>query len=129
MIYFLKKEITKKLKIRKLIFIKIKDEEINATAVAYDIIFKVIEKESVVMILTLRCLKNKVFFLKGYDEMLRRIKPQLIIAVGKIVEGMTGNIIPFDYTDTFSKKDEYEQFKLFQMDKILSINERDDIYR
>ena len=129
MIYFLKKEITKKLKIRKLIFIKIKDEEINATAVAYDIIFKVIEKESVVMILTLRCLKNKVFFLKGYDEMLRRIKPQLIIAVGNIVEGMTGNIIPFDYTDTFSKKDEYEQFKLFQMDKILSINERDDIYR
>ena len=42
---------------------------------------------------------------------------------------MTGNIIPFDSIDTFSKKDEYEQFKLFQMDKILSINERDDIYR
>ena len=52
-----------------------------------------------------------------------------IIVVGKIVEGMTGNIIPFDSIDTFSKKDEYEQFKLFQMDKILSINERDDIYR
>ena len=60
--------------------------------------------------------------------MLRRIKPQLIIAVGKIVEGMTGNIIPFDYTETFSKKDEYEQLKLFEMDRILRINEIDDIY-
>ena len=80
------------------------------------------------MILTLRCFKNKVFFLKGYDEMLRRIKPQLIIAVGKIVEGTTGNIIPFDYTETFSKKDEYEQLKLFEMDRILRINEIDDIY-
>ena len=79
------------------------------------------------MILTLRCFKNKVFFLKGYDEMLRRIKPQLIIAVGKIVEGMTGNIIPFDYTETFSKKDEYEQLKLFEIDRILRINGGDDI--
>ena len=59
--------------------------------------------------------------------MLRRIKPQLIIAVGKIVEGMTGNIIPFDYTETFSKKDEYEQLKLFEIDRILRINGGDDI--
>ena len=79
------------------------------------------------MISTLGCLKNKDFFLKGYDEMLRRIKPQLIIVVGKIVEGMTGNIIPFDYTETFSKKDEYEQLKLFEIDRILRINEGDDI--
>lgn len=94
----------------------------------YDIVFKGIEKESVVMISTLGCFKNKAFFLKGYDEMLRRIKPQLIIVVGKIIEGMTGNIIPFDYTDTFSKKDEYEQLKLFEMDRILRINAGDDIY-
>ena len=126
-IYFLKKELIKKIKIRKLIFIKIKDEDINATAVAYDIVFKGIERESVVMISTLGCLKNKDFFLKGYDEMLRRIKPQLIIVVGKIVEGMTGNIIPFDYTETFSKKDEYEQLKLFEIDRILRINGGDDI--
>ena len=80
------------------------------------------------MILTLRCLKNKVFFLKGYDEMVRGIALQIIIVVGKILEGMTGNIIPFDYTETFSKKDEYEQLKLFEIDRILRINERDDIY-
>ena len=40
---------------------------------------------------------------------------------------MTGNIIPFDYTETFSKKDEYEQLKLFEIDRILRINGGDDI--
>lgn len=51
-----------------------------------------------------------------------------IIVVGKTVEGMTGNIISFDSIDTFSKKDEYEQLKLFEMDRILRINAGDDIY-
>ena len=51
-----------------------------------------------------------------------------IIVVGKTVEGMTGNIISFDSIDTFSKKDEYVQLKLFEMDRILRINAGDDIY-
>ena len=41
---------------------------------------------------------------------------------------MIGNIISFDSIDTFSKKDEYEQLKLFEIDRILRINAGDDIY-
>ncbi len=88
----------------------------------YDVVFKGVEKGAVVMISTLGCLKNKDFFLKGYNEMMKRIAPQLVIVVGKLIKGMTGNIIPFDYTDTFSKKEEYEQLKLFEMDRMLKID-------
>ena len=44
-----------------------------------DLSFAAIEIGSVVVISTLGCKRDIVFFMRGYNEMIRRIEPSLII--------------------------------------------------
>lgn len=70
----------------------------------YDICFSGIEKGGVVFISTLGCIKHPELFLKGFNEMKKRLEPKLILVYGKIIEGMTGKMISFAYEDAFIRK-------------------------
>lgn len=44
--------------------------------------------------------KEKDFFLQGYSEMLRRIKPKAILCYGAVFPEMQGNVIEVSYADS-----------------------------
>lgn len=88
----------------------------------YDICFSGIEKGSIIIISTLG-VNNTQDFLNGYKEMMKRIEPQLIIIIGKYIEGIFGNILLYDYIDTFNPKHKIEQLTLFKVSKHIEIKE------
>lgn len=95
----------------------------------YDFCFEGVEKGSVVIISTLGCQNNKEFFLKGFEELKRRIEPELIIVFGKLVSGMTGKFIQYKYEESFNTKErDYEQLALFSISRIIEIKEGGEIY-
>ena len=92
----------------------------------YDICFNYIEKGSVVAISTVGITDNIESFLKGFNEMIKRIKPSLILVRGKPIEGMVGKFIFIDFCETFEIPSEYEQLTLFQLDKIQILGKEED---
>lgn len=66
---------------------------------SFDFCFDGVEVGSVVAIATYACYNSKFDFLKGYDAMIERIKPEAIICYGKPFQGMHGNIIPIPVTN------------------------------
>ena len=62
--------------------------------------FDGISKGSVVAVSTLGVRTEKTLFMQGYDEMLRKIKPEKVICYGKPFEEMKGKIIEVDYAET-----------------------------
>lgn len=69
-----------------------------------DICFAGIEYGSAIAISTIGC-KNDVAraeFIRGFKCMKRLINPELIIVVGGMIEGMTGNFINYSYMDGMS---------------------------
>ena len=87
----------------------------------YDICFSGVEEGSVVIISTLGCINNKEIFLKGFNEMKKRIKPSLIIVFGKMIEGMVGTFLQYEYKDSFMRKQDYEQLRLFPIEKVFKL--------
>ncbi len=85
---------------------------------SFHICFDYIAEGSVVAISTVGVSKYKAEFLKGFNEMVKRIRPSLILVRGKPIEGMEGKFIFIDFQDTFERKSEYEQLHLFELDKI-----------
>lgn len=66
---------------------------------SYWFCFDGIEEGSAVAVSTLGVRKEKDFFLQGYNEMLRRIKPKTIICYSKPFDEMKVNIIEVDYAE------------------------------
>ena len=62
----------------------------------------------------------------GFNEMVKRIEPSLILVRGKSIEGMDGKFIFIDFCDTFEISSEYEQLSLFQMDRIQILRKEED---
>ena len=88
----------------------------------FDFCFDGVEKGSCVIVSTMGCQKNKEAFLKGYNEMLKRIEPELIIVYGDLIKGMSGKILQVKYEDAFASKDcDFEQLSLFPVSKIIEI--------
>lgn len=52
---------------------------------------------------------DKHMFLNGYNYVCLEIKPKYIICFGKIINGMKGNMISFDYNESFMPKLKNEQ--------------------
>lgn len=97
-----------------------------ATKETYDICFSGIEKESIVIISTLGCHSHSKEFLEGFCEMQKRIQPTLIIVYGRMIRGMYGRFLQFDYEEAFNeKKVLFEQMTLFDFDKIFEIRKED----
>ncbi len=63
----------------------------------FDFCFDGIEEGSIVAVSTIGCKRSKSAFMRGYNEMLKRIKPSAIICFGSPFAEMQGNIIPIDY--------------------------------
>ena len=69
-----------------------------------DLSFVGIEKGSIVVISTLGSKRDVDFFMRGYNEMVRRIEPPFIIVYGDMLPEMTGRFINFRYEDSFKPK-------------------------
>lgn len=79
----------------------------------YDICFSGIEKNSIVIVSTIGCMNNQIVFLKGFNEMKKRIEPPLIIVYGDMISGMTGRFVNIKYKDAFNNKNkEFKQLCL-----------------
>lgn len=70
--------------------------------------FDGIEKGSTVAVSTLGVRKEKALFLQGYNELIRKVKPQAVICYGEPFEEMQGKIITIDYaqTNNYTKEDD-----------------------
>lgn len=66
-------------------------------AQSFEFCFDGIEKGSIVAVSTVGCLKSRLNFLRGYNELLNRIEPEKVICYGKIFKEMDGNIISVPY--------------------------------
>lgn len=62
--------------------------------------FDGIETGGVVAVSTLGVRTEKDFFLQGYHEMLRRLKPKAILCYGATFSEMDGTVIEIDYAET-----------------------------
>lgn len=90
----------------------------------YDICFSGIEAGGVVMISTLGCLSHQKEFIEGYNEMIKRLDPSLIIVCGKIIAGMNGRFVNYDYKDWFNEKVcSFIYQKLFDISPIFKVKE------
>lgn len=75
--------------------------------------FDGIPKGSVVAVSTIGVRKEKSLFMQGYEEMMRKIKPQAVICYGEPFEEMKGKIIKVDYAQTNNLKHIPNQSRLF----------------
>lgn len=87
--------------------------------------FEGVEKGSIVAVSTIGCLENECVFLKGFNEMKRIIEPKLILVFGKIIDGMTGIFVQYEYIDSFNKNPLLEGRELFNASRIRIIKERE----
>lgn len=69
--------------------------------------FDGIPKGSVVAVSTIGVRKEKSLFMQGYEEMMRKIKPQAVNCYGEPFEEMKGKIIKVDYAQTNNYKKYY----------------------
>lgn len=69
-------------------------------ASTFEYCFDGIEEGSIVAVGMIGCKRNKNAFMRGYNEMLKRLKPTAIICFGSPFVEMQGNIIPIDYITT-----------------------------
>ena len=90
-----------------------------ATPDTFDICFSGTEYGTIVIISTVGCTEHLSEFMCGYDEMMVRINPPLVIVYGDMLPGMYGRFLHFKYTDAFNKKaTTYKQQTLFEMSPI-----------
>ena len=67
---------------------------------SFEFCFEGVEEGSIAAISTVGCRKSKKDFLRGYDAMLERIRPEAVICYGQPFEKMRGNLIEVSYTET-----------------------------
>jgi len=67
---------------------------------SYEFCFDGVEKGSTVAVGMIGCKQSKLNFMRGYNEMLRRIEPEKIICFGDPFVEMQGNIIAVDYRES-----------------------------
>lgn len=64
---------------------------------SFEFCFDGIQKNSIVAVGMIGCKRNKIDFLKGYNQMLSKIEPEAVICFGTPFDEMNGNIIAVDY--------------------------------
>lgn len=68
-----------------------------STPRSFEFCFDGIERNGIVAIGMIGCKRNKIGFMRGFNEMLNKIEPESIICFGAPFKEMEGNIIPVDY--------------------------------
>ncbi len=69
-------------------------------AQTFDFCFSGVENNATIAIGMIGCKKSRVAFMRGYNEMLKRLNPEKIIVFGTPFPDMQGNIIPVDYRES-----------------------------
>ena len=69
-----------------------------------DLSFAGLEKGTIVVISTLGSKRDVTFFMRGYNEMIRRIDPSLIVVYGDMLPEMLGRFVNFRYKESFQPK-------------------------
>lgn len=93
----------------------------------FDFCFNGIEKESTVAVSTYMVNEHghhkaqKDFFLKGYNEMLKRIEPELVICYSEPFPEMEGNILYIDYNLSSWQHYSDDEVKAYTKDNTSSI--------
>ena len=87
----------------------------------YDICFSGVEPNGIYVISTLGCKTHKKEFFDGYNEMMKRLKPKLVIVYGDLIEGMYGRILNYKFSDSFNHKG--DNIPLYDISKIAEIKE------
>lgn len=64
---------------------------------SFEFCFDGVESGAVVAVGMIGCKHSRIGFMRGYNEMLRRIQPEAIIVFGTPFPEMEGNILPVDY--------------------------------
>ena len=64
---------------------------------SFEFCFDGVELGAVVAVGMIGCKNSHIGFMRGYNEMLRRIQPEAIIVFGTPFPEMEGNILPVDY--------------------------------
>lgn len=93
----------------------------------YEICFSGVEQNNVVMISTLGTAEHLTEFYQGFDAMKKTLQPSLIIVYGKMLDGMTGRFINFEYENCFNdnkKTPSYKQEELFHIRPIFERKEK-----
>lgn len=67
---------------------------------SYNFCFDGIEENAIVAVGMIGCKKSRINFMRGYKEMLEKIRPSAIICFGKPFDDMKGNVIAVDYLST-----------------------------
>lgn len=68
-----------------------------STPRSFDFCFDGIEQNAIVAISTLGCKRSKLEFMCGYNVMLEKLNPEVVICFGSPFSEMQGNIIEVDY--------------------------------
>lgn len=68
-----------------------------SNARSFEFCFDGVEQGAVVAVGMIGCKQSKLNFMRGYNEMLKRIQPSKIICFGAPFPEMSGNIISVDY--------------------------------
>ncbi len=89
----------------------------------YDICFGGVEYGAPVIVSTLGCKNHSDVFLNGFNEMKKRINPELIVVYGDMISGMTGRFVNYTYTDAITKNQDYEQLSFFKAPAVFEIKE------
>ena len=71
-----------------------------STPVSYDFCCESIENGCIVAVGMIGCKQERIAFMKGYENMLKKIEPQAIICFGKPYPEMKGNIYEVDYINS-----------------------------
>ena len=67
---------------------------------SYEFCFDGVEKGATVAIGMIGCKQSKLNFMRGYNEMLKRLEPEKIICFGSPFDEMQGNIVTVDYRNS-----------------------------
>lgn len=89
---------------------------------SYDICILGVPHNSIYAISTIG-VKDKAMFIDGYNYMKDNINPPFIICYGRPIDGMTGSIIDFDYDEAFMPPKHFEQTKLFETSRLITLKE------
>lgn len=84
-----------------------------ATRDTYDICFSGVESGGIVVISTLGCTSYGDMFIDGFNEMKRRLQPELVVVYGNMIEGMHGTFINYKYEDALKKGKRGIEYELF----------------
>ena len=67
-----------------------------STPRSFDFCFDGVEQNAIVAVSTLGCKQSKLQFMRGYDAMLNKLNPEIIICFGDSLPQMEGNIVKVD---------------------------------